>query len=180
MRHFTSPPSVPSSCGGSLPTIIQLEKEKSTFKRSGGSRTLCKKTQIPLEAALKAAGIEAKPTDTVLDLARAHQISPMALYAHIEPLSGAATRGASAPQSSPKVYQALDVEAEFAGTGIGNQTLEGIARSTGHSLAQIKARLAAAGLEVAEDEPLKKAAGRLEITPLALLKVLLVDGHSPR
>lgn len=152
-------------------------------------QTLCKKTQIPLKAAieaLKAKGIEAKPSDKILDLARANGLSPMALFAHIEPLAGQqgdAPKGEADPTPSVqglRIYKALDVEDKFAGSGIGNKTLGAVAGLAGQSPAQIKARVKAAGLEIAEDEPLKKAAGRLGLTPLELMKVFLVDGYTPQ
>lgn len=141
----------------------------------------CKKVGLPAPAAvelLKAKGMQGVSLQArVLDIARANRVSPMELYVLLKPLEKPVAP--AAPQGH--VYNAQEVEERFAGTGIGNKTLDGVAQAAGQSPAAIKARLAKAGLKAAPGQTLKAAADANNLaTPLEMLKAMLVDGYQPR
>ena len=144
-------------------------------------KVLCKKLGIPLDqarAALEAKGHKIKSTgDSMQTLARANGTTPMALYAVIKPfekpLVPASVKAAGA------VFTTEKVEETFANTGVGSKTLPQIAQQVGLELALLKKRLAASKIQVADDEPLRKAAQARGITPIELLTALLVEGYTP-
>ena len=73
------------------------------------------------------------------------------------------------------------MEERFAGTGIGNKTLAGVAQASGQSQAAVRPRLKAAGLKMTPGQTLKAAADANGLaTPLEMLKAMLVDGYQPR
>jgi len=141
----------------------------------------CKKTGIPAaqaEALLKQKGLQGVSLQTpLIDIARANHTTPMALYALLQPLQKQVE--AAAPVGH--AFTAQEVEERFAGTGIGNKTLQGVAAASGQSEAAIRARLAAAGLKMAPAQTLKAAADANNLaSPLEMLKAMLVDGYQPR
>ena len=139
-------------------------------------KTLCSKTFIPLDEALaklESEGIQADPGDKVIDIAQSAGLSPMELYALIEALS-------QPPKLEKSTLSADEVEAHFAGTGIGRKTLADIAEQSGQSKADIKKRLKSQGIEIDPDMALKQAADKAGIAPLELLKVMLVDDYQPQ
>ncbi|MCF8032443.1 MAG: DUF4405 domain-containing protein [Desulfarculaceae bacterium] len=141
----------------------------------------CKKMGIPLSAAtnlLSSRGLQGvSPQARLLDMARANRISPMELYAIIQPLETPLTPAAPAGHA----FSAQEVEERFAGTGIGNKTLAGVAQASGQSPTAIQARLDRAGLKMAPQQTLKAAADANGLeTPLEMLKAMLVDGYQPR
>jgi len=144
---------------------------------------LCKKLGIPLDAAraaLQARGHRIPSAgDSMQDLARVNGTTPMALYALIKPLEKPLVPAGGAGAGAPRSYTPEQVEETFADTGIGSRTLSQIAAQLGLELKLLRGRLRAAGLEVADDEPLRKAAQGRGLTPLELLKTMLVDGYRP-
>ncbi len=141
----------------------------------------CKKMRIPAQPAaelLRQKGWQGVSLQArVVDIARLNRTAPMALYALIRPLEAPAEAAAPAGHA----YSAQEVEERFAGTGIGNQTLEGVAQAAGQSPEAIRQRLQAAGLKMAPGQTLKAAADANGLaTPLEMLKTLLVDGYQPR
>ncbi|KMY68527.1 hypothetical protein AAU61_02405 [Desulfocarbo indianensis] len=140
-----------------------------------------KKVGIPLPqalAVLEAKGVQdARPEATVLDIARRNQLSPMELFALIQPLQKVVQVKAPAGRG----YSAQEVEELFAGSGVGNKTLEGVAQAAGQAPQAIKARLEAAGIVMGHQDTLKGAADKNGLaTPLELLKVMLVEGYKPK
>jgi hypothetical protein len=138
-----------------------------------------KKMRIPPEAALaelRAAGYQVPGLRaTLLSIARANGARPMELYAAIRHLEKAP------PQPAGGAYTAAGVEEAFAGTGIGNKTLAGVAEMSRLSQETLRARLAAKGLEMGGETTVKQAAdaGGLA-SPLEMLKALLVEDYQPR
>ena len=121
-------------------------------------------------AALQAAGLRVSgPRQSLEEIALANETTPMALYRHLKPLEPARPAGRS--------YTAAEVEEEFAGTGIGQQTVSQIAREVGQEPADLRRRLARQGLDAAGDETLKQIAARHGRNPLEVLKILLVEDY---
>ena len=67
------------------------------------------------------------------------------------------------------------VEETFAGMGIGQKTYAEICQMAGIDPAKALERLKGKGLSIREDEPLRAAAQRQDLTPLELLTIMLVD-----
>jgi hypothetical protein len=74
-----------------------------------------------------------------------------------------------------KVLQAVDEK--FAGTGVGRKTLTEMIQQTGAEPAKVKERLAKNKVEMKDDETFHDAAGKRKVTPMEVLKVVLVDGY---
>ena len=111
------------------------------------------------------------PRQSLDAIARANGTTPMAVYAVIREFR------VEAPAPRPQTAEA--VEARFAGTGIGRKTLAEVCAEIGMDPGAARRRLSAAGLEVAAGERLRVAAERHGVTPLDLLKVVLVEGDRP-
>ena len=142
---------------------------------------LCKKVGIPLTPAVQLLqekgfnGVD--PQSRVIDIARLNRTSPMALFAWLKPLEKAAQPLAPVGHR----FSAQEVEERFAGSGIGNKTLAGVAQASGQSETAMQARLQAAGLKMGPQQTLKAAADANGLaTPLEMLKAMLVDGYQPR
>lgn len=137
----------------------------------------CKKTRIPLDQAMDAMREKGIKIDNAKqsfgDIAKANGTTPAELFVVIKHLEKKTVVKAAkfTPQS---------VEEAFAGSGIGRKTLPEVAEMSGQSLELIQARLAALGYKVDLDEPLKQAADSLDLSPLELLKAMLVEGYQPR
>ena len=139
-------------------------------------RSFSKKMDIPLEKALetlKEKGVSVEdPSRTLEEIARDNKMSPMEIYRLIQPLEPEMT-----VQKAVK-YTPESVETTFAGTGIGNKTLEEICNIAGVSNEKAVQRLKARGLTVKKEEPLRAAAQRQGLPPMDLLKAILLDADS--
>ena len=71
----------------------------------------------------------------------------------------------------------IDIEEKYAGTGIGRKTLVEIAEMTGLDASLINGRLSAAGIEIEESENLRQIADRYEISPMDVLKTMLLEEY---
>ena len=67
-----------------------------------------------------------------------------------------------------------EVEAKFSGTGIGRKTLAQVSEQVGLSLEEVKARLAKAGIKADGQQKMKEIAEPADMTPVDLLKVILI------
>lgn len=136
---------------------------------------LSRKLRFPLDRAqqvLKGKGLRGvKPNAKLIDVARANGRSPMEIYGLIQHLEREPTPVAPARADG---LSAADVEARFAGSGIGRMTLPDVARKTGVPLETLRSRLSRKGIRVDEAQPLRKAADAVGVTPLELLKTMLV------
>lgn len=143
-------------------------------------KTLAQKSNVPLKEALaelESQGLNIPSAQMkVYELAALNNLSPMALWAKVSHLE----KTPQAEVSPGETWSGDRVEAVFAGTGIGNKSLAQIAQATGQPVESIKARLAGKGIEMGAEESIKKAADRLGIAPLDLLKTALVDGFKAR
>ena len=72
-----------------------------------------------------------------------------------------------------------DVEARYAGTGLGQKTLAEVCKSVQIGIENCMERLSVKGFNVAKDEKLKKAANQYDINPIDFLKLLLVKDYRP-
>jgi len=131
-----------------------------------------KKMNMDLEKAvaeLKGRGIAFETErDTLEQIARRNKTSPMHIYMMIKKY-----------EQKPEVvkgqtYTPEMVEEQFAGMGIGRKTLKAVCAEIGVDIAQAKGRIAKQNILIKEDEALKKAAEKHGVTPLDILKIILV------
>ena len=143
-----------------------------------GFSTFCRKLNMPMGKArseLENKGITVTDTkDTVAEIARRNGMSPMELYSFIEHLEPTISAPPAGVGLTPEA-----IREKFAGTGIGRKTLSEVARLTKMDPATIQTRLAAAKIEVKENEALKSAAQRHKMPVLELLKVILIENYRP-
>lgn len=119
------------------------------------------------EAALHAAGLVVLgPQDTLEQIARRNDTTPLAVYALIRDLEVP-----EPPRTVPPTPE--EVETRWAGAGLGRLTLAEVAGRVGLSTDEALARLVAAGIVTGPDERLRPLAERVGMTPIDLLKVLL-------
>jgi hypothetical protein len=143
--------------------------------------TFCQKLRIPLAKAMatlrkKRIKLSSKK-QRLLDIARANHITPMTLYGmilHLEPKPKPLSTNAG------RTLTADAVERRFAGTGIGRKTIVEIAKLTGTTVARMEKRLTQLELSIGRAKPLRAAATKLGLSPLELLKAMLVDGYTPK
>jgi hypothetical protein len=69
------------------------------------------------------------------------------------------------------------VDEKFAGTGVGRKTLAEIVQQTGLDQAKVKERLAKNKLEMKNDDTLHAIAEKRKVTPMEVLKVVLVEDY---
>jgi hypothetical protein len=140
-------------------------------------RVFAKKVNIDAEKALaevKARGIQADPGDSLQKIAEKNRTSPMLIYQVIKKFEGI-----SAPPAETKGagFTPDLVDEKFGGTGVGRKTLGEIMQETGADRSRVKERLTRNKIEMKEDETFHDAAGRRGITPLEVLKVVLVEKY---
>ena len=71
------------------------------------------------------------------------------------------------------------IELEFDGTGFGNRTLAAVCESVGIDTSLALEKLKSAGIDITVNETLKKAADTHGLSPIDLLKIILVNGYKP-
>ena len=138
-------------------------------------RVFAKRVNLDLEKAmleLKAKGIQADAGDSLQKIAKTNRISPMHLYQAIKKFEVAAPAPAEAkgPSFTPDL-----VDEKFAGTGVGRKTLGDVIQQTGVDPTKVKERLARNKVEMKDDETFHDAAGKRKVTPMEVLKVVLVE-----
>ena len=113
------------------------------------------------------------PQDSLEKIALANNVTPMDVYAVIR-------RYEIKPDPVPAFGMTIeDVEARYAGTGLGRKTLADVCKSVQIGITNCVERLSVKGFKVASDEKLKQAAERYEINPIDVLKMLLVKDYKP-
>jgi hypothetical protein len=137
--------------------------------------TFAKKMNIDLSLAfkeLREKGIRLDDrAESLENIAKRNRTSPMKLYGMIKKYERAerdANEGRYTPQR---------VEEKFAGTGIGRKSLAEICAQTGVDVAQAKERLARNQIIMRHGETLKEAAAKYNLTPIEILKVILMDHY---
>lgn len=115
----------------------------------------------------------AGPQESLGQIAKANAMSAMDLYMLIKPFE-------RAPEAAPAVarYTAESVEEAFSGKGVGRKSLADMCAETGLDLALAKARLETAGVKADDGQTMKALADILKVTPIDVLKILLIDGHA--
>ena len=146
---------------------------------AGGSlRVFAKRVNLDLEKSLrelKAKGIQADPGDSLQKIAIANRTSPMLLYQAIKKYEVAA---APAPGEAKQPLFTPDlVDEKFGGTGVGRKTLFEMIQQTGQDPARVKERLAKNKVEMKDDDTFHDAAGKRKVTPMEILKVVLVENY---
>ena len=136
---------------------------------------LAKKLDIDLEgalAALRAKGFAVtNPQQTLAQIAAANGVNPMAVYQVVKPFERKPDPAAMTGMTVE------DVDAKFAGTGIGRKMLGEVATMVGIPIDAVKARLAAAGMKAGDEQTLKDIADAAEAKPMDVLKTILVEGY---
>ncbi|PLX38499.1 MAG: hypothetical protein C0606_09890 [Hyphomicrobiales bacterium] len=124
-------------------------------------------------AALKEKGIAfAGPNESLEKIARANGITPKDIYAVMRvfeeqpaPVGDAALTGA-------------DVEARFAGKGVGRKSLAEVSVMTGVALETAIARLKANDIAAKAEDTMRGLAEANGTSPIDVMKVILIDGHT--
>jgi hypothetical protein len=139
--------------------------------------TFSKKMDIDLPSAaqeLKANGIEfVNSQETLEEIAVKNKVAPVEIYRIIKMFE---------PAPDPEklnAYTAESIEIEFAGTGIGNQSLVSVCEHLGLDTTVARTRLSAVGAGTDLNETMKNAATNMGTEPIELMKVLLLDGYMP-
>ena len=124
---------------------------------------------------LRSNGVHFENVDETLeDIAKNNDTSPMNLYLLIKKFE-------PVPQpAAEKVYTPEMVEVELAGSGFGNKTFNAVCERLGIDSLTAVQRLSSAGLEISWDQTLKKAAENHDLTPIDLVKVMLIPGYQPK
>lgn len=124
-------------------------------------------------AALKERGIAfAGPQESLGAIARANGLSAMDLYILIKPFERPAE---AVPATGAPRYTAESIEQAFEGKGIGRKTLAQMCADTGVDVAVARERLRKAGIADDGGRTLKELADALKVTPIDVLKTLLLD-----
>ena len=113
------------------------------------------------------------PQDSLEKIALANNVTPMDVYAVIRRYEKQAE---PIPSSGMTVE---DVEARYAGTGLGRKTLVEVCQSVQIGITNCVERLSLKGFSLETDEKLKQAAERYNINPIDVLKMLLVTDYKP-
>ena len=133
-----------------------------------------KKQNIPTDQAVKAlnvAGIQVDdPTRSVGAIAAANGVSPMKLYMTIKGLEPKEEIPGAGAAWTPEM-----VEKTFSGKGLGKKSLGQIAKQLKMDLSKVQSRLAAANIQMQAKDKFKDVAGKNGLTPLDLLKKILVE-----
>jgi hypothetical protein len=145
-------------------------------------RVLAKRVDIDLEKALselKAKGIQADPGDSLQKIAKVNQTSPMLIYQAIKKFEVASTPfiAAAPAESKGPVFTPDLVDEKFAGTGVGRKTLAEIIQQTGLDPAKAKERLTKNKVEMKDGDTFHDAADKRKVTPMEVLKVILVENY---
>ncbi len=123
------------------------------------------------EQALLDAGFKVADRGDSLDrIARDNDTTPMAIYGVIRrfPLKQEAT-------AALQPLTAEELEAKFAGTGLGRKGVNEVAAAAGIAPAQARARLLQAGVQYGADETLRDIAERQGVSPIDLLKIMATE-----
>jgi hypothetical protein len=104
--------------------------------------------------------------DSLEQIARANRTTPMALYGLIQGRQ-------PPPQVDNPPLTLEEIEAKYAGTGLGRKSLTEICRTIGIEPEQGLARLAAAGIEASAEEVARELADRHQLRPIELVAIML-------
>jgi hypothetical protein len=123
--------------------------------------------------ALRAEGIRFNSEhDSLEQVGRNNGITPMAVYAVMR-------RFEQVAEPLPTALTPEEVEARFAGTGLGRKSLSDICAKLGLDIAVALERLEAAGIPGQADDNARELSERHGLSPIDLLKVIMVQGFRP-
>lgn len=135
--------------------------------------SFAKRMNMDLQAAteaLSARGVTfSGPQDSLGGIAKANGMSAMDLYMLIKPFERPTEAAPTAARYTPEM-----VEERFEGKGIGRKTVPEMAAEAGVDAADVAARLAKAGIAATDGRTLKELADAHRMTPVDVLKVMLV------
>ncbi len=131
-----------------------------------------KKMNMDLEKAvaeLRSQGLKFEgPRQSLGVIAKLNGMSAMDVYMRIKKFE-------KQPEAvSASAYTPELVEERFNGTGVGKKTLAEMCEKTGFSIDKAKKRIAKAGVEATGGETLKELANALKVTPIDVLKLVLI------
>jgi hypothetical protein len=142
-------------------------------------KTLAARTALDAGAmigALKEAGLTVSgPQQTVRQVADANGLSPAGVWLEVQKRLPAAKPDTAAGAA----WTPESVEQRFAGSGIGNMTVEQAAVPMGLSTDETLARLSALGVKAAKTDRVKTLAEGLKTSGTELVKAILVPGYKP-
>ncbi len=110
--------------------------------------------------------------DSLERIARLNDTTPMAIYELFRQFEK--TGAADPPPVTPE-----EVEARYGGTGLGRKGLGEIADKVGLDIDVALQRLKEAGIEASKEDNARELAERHELSPVDLLKVMMVPGFRP-
>jgi hypothetical protein len=111
--------------------------------------------------------------DSLEKIARANGVTPMDIYAIISRFEVAAE------PALPAGLSPEEVEARYAGSGLGRRSLSELCEKIGLDRATAIERLAQAGISAHAEDNIRQLAERYEVSPIELLKTILIPGHHP-
>ena len=106
--------------------------------------------------------------DTLDSIARANETTPMAVYEMIKDFR------LKSDDLKIENLSAEDIEARFSGVGIGRKLLSEFCSEVGIPVESGLGKLLAAGIEASADSKMKSIADEYELTPIDLLKIMLL------
>ncbi|GAB4336939.1 MAG: DUF4405 domain-containing protein [Desulfobulbaceae bacterium] len=143
-------------------------------------KVLAKKEGFDLEAGLEALRGEEIVFDSedqkLLDVARRNAMSPREVYAVLTGGSeGKKDGGAPAGRLSPE-----EVEAKYAGTGIGRKRLAWVLEDLGLTIEEARTRFSRHGIDFDPEATLKEIGEQAGYDPIELLLVLVIPEYTPK
>ena len=137
---------------------------------------IARRMDLDLKGALEALRSEGIQFDSERDslerIARANDITPVAVYAVMRRFERTA-------EPLPATLTPEEVEARFAGTGLGRKSLTEICEKLGLDVAVALERLEAAGISAEAGDNARELSERHGLSPIDLMKVMLVPGFRP-
>lgn len=125
-------------------------------------------------AELKTQGMAVEgPSQSLGQIAKVNGTSAMDLYMLIKKLEREPE-----PLASAAAYTVESVEEMFEGRGVGKKTVDEICAEIGFDAATAKERLSTAGVAATDGRTLKEIADGLKVTPIDILKTMLI-GPAP-
>ena len=135
---------------------------------------LARKTELDLkkaQEALRENQINFSAQDSLKSIALANNKTPKDIWQLIQQHK----KQAVVEQGQP--LTALDIETKFGGTGLGQKSFTAVAELTGVDLAIALERLNKAGIQCAGDDKMKATADAHKLTPIDLLKIMLIPDY---
>lgn len=127
---------------------------------------------FPAMAELNKNGIQvANPDDSLSKIAKDNRTSPVNMYVLIKKFE------ASPSEVQKASYTAEMVDERFAGRGMGKKKLAEVCREIGFDLNQAKERLEKSKVPAGDEETLHDLAAKVKVTPMDILKIILVENY---